>query len=95
MRVQLSGAEQRPLYLVVGETWYPDWHAEVDGQPTPVHRGNHALMTVVLPPGAKEVRLWFASAQYRRGAMVTLLALLVIAGVFVWSARRRGTRAHG
>ena len=94
MRITVEGGEQRPLYLVVGETWYPDWHAEVDGRPAAVHRGNHALLSVVLPPGAREVRLWFASDEYRRGRVVTLLALLVIAGLFAWSGlrRRRGSR---
>jgi hypothetical protein len=89
MRIALEGGEQRPLYLLVSETWYPDWHAEVDGQPAAVHRGDHALMTVVLPPGAREVRLHFASAEYARGKLVTGLALLVVLGLFVWSARRR------
>lgn len=89
MRVTLEGGEERPLYLLIGETWYPDWHAEVDGRSAEVHRGDHALLTVVLPPGAREVRLHFASADYARGRLVTLAALLAVAGLFGWSARRR------
>ncbi len=94
MRITLEGGEQRPLYLLIGETWYPDWHAEVDGREAAVQRGDHALLTVVLPPGAREVRLHFASARYAWGKLVTLAALLVIAGLFVWSARR-GRRVDG
>ena len=94
MRVALQGSEQRPLYLLIGETWYPDWHAEVDGRPAAVHRGDHALMSVVLPPGAREVRLHFASADYAMGKTVTLLALLVIAGLFGWSWQRARRSAH-
>ncbi|HUF35933.1 MAG TPA: hypothetical protein VMN37_08285 [Gemmatimonadales bacterium] len=95
MRISMDGSEQRPLYLVIGETWYPDWHAEVDGHEASVHRGNHALMTVVLPPGARAVTLRFASGEYARGRIVTLLALLVIAGLFGWSGYRRRSAAHG
>ena len=94
MRITLEGSEQRPLYLLVGETWYPDWHAEVDGRAAAVHRGDHALLAIELPPGAREVRLSFASADYARGKLVSLSALLVIIALFVWSARRPGT-AHG
>jgi hypothetical protein len=94
MRISLDGSEQRALYLLISETWYPDWHAEVDGRAAPVHRGDHALLTVELPPGAREVRLHFASDEYARGKIVTLLALLVIVGLFVWSARQRRV-AHG
>jgi len=95
MRIELEGSETRRQYLVVGETWYKDWHAAVDGKETVVHRGNHALLTMELPPGAREVTLRFASPEYARGRAVTLLALAVIAGLFVWSARRGRRAADG
>ena len=91
IRITLTGAATKPSYLIVGETWYPDWHATVDGQPAPVLRGDHALLSVVLPPGAREVTLQFASAAYRRGQLVTLVAVLVTLGLFAsrWWPRRR------
>ena len=91
MRIALEGSDTRPRYLLVSETWYKDWHARVDGTPAPVHRGDNALITVVIPPGAKEVALDFESPEYARGKLVSLLALLLIAGVCVWTvlARRR------
>jgi hypothetical protein len=95
MRVALEGTDRRPTYLLVSETWYKDWRARVDGSPAPVHRGDHALLTVVIPPGAKEVTLEFDSPEYARGKAISFAALLVIAGLFVWPvwSRRRG--AHG
>ncbi|MBA3259492.1 MAG: hypothetical protein H0T68_08515 [Gemmatimonadales bacterium] len=95
MRITLGGSERRPLYLLVGENWYPDWHAEIDGREAPMHRGNHALLTVVLPSGAREVSLRFASDEYARGRLVTLFALLVVLGLFGWSAWRSRSAAHG
>ncbi|MBA3554249.1 MAG: hypothetical protein H0W29_05780 [Gemmatimonadales bacterium] len=94
MRIALEGSETRPLYLVVGENWYPDWHAEIDGREAPVHRGNHALLTVVLPSRAREVTLTFASDEYARGRLVTLLALLIVVGLFGWSAWRSRSAVH-
>jgi uncharacterized membrane protein YfhO len=94
MRIAIEGSEQRPLYLVIGENWYPDWHAEIDGREVPVHRGNHALLAVVLPTGAREVRLAFASDEYARGRVVTFLALTVVLGLFGWSAWRGRRAAH-
>jgi uncharacterized membrane protein YfhO len=91
MRIALSGADTRPSYLLVSETWYPDWHAAVDGKPAAVHRGNHAFLSVVLPPGAREVRFDFASADYERGKLITTIALLATAVLFVapWLRRRK------
>jgi hypothetical protein len=92
LRVSLSGKSDSTTYLVVSENWYPDWHAEIDGKRAPVLRADHTLLSVALPPGARDVRFHFASATYARGRVVTLLALLVAAalcGVPVWQRRRR------
>ena len=86
MQIALEGAGSRPLYLVVSENWYRDWHAEVDGKPAPVLRGDHTLITVPVPPGAHEVRLVFASDAYRLGRWITWLALLLIVGLLAWPA---------
>jgi uncharacterized membrane protein YfhO len=94
MRVALDGADRRPLYLVVAENWYRDWRATVDGKPAPVLRGDHTLLTVPVPPGAREVRLEFGSAAYRTGRSVTWLALLLIAGLLAWPIVHR-RRANG
>jgi hypothetical protein len=94
MRITLDGSEQRPLYLLIGENWYPDWHARIDGREVPVHRGNHTLLTLVLPSGARDVRLTFASDDYARGRLVTFLALLIVLGLFGWSAWRTRRTAH-
>jgi hypothetical protein len=95
MRIRLAGSDTRPRYLLVSETWYKDWHARVDGTPAPVHRGNYALMTIVIPPGASEVTLNFDSPEYARGKLISLLALLAIAGLYGWSLVTRRRLAHG
>lgn len=81
MRITLAGKATTPSYLVVSENWYPDWHATVDGQPAPVHRADHSLLSVVLPPGAGEVTLQFRSAAYARGKLVSLAGLLAAAAM--------------
>jgi hypothetical protein len=96
MRVTLSGSAPTPTYLLIGENWYPDWHATVDGKPAAVHRADYTLLSVVLPPGAREVRLWFQSSSYPLGKMVMIVALLITLTLYavpLW--RRRRSAAHG
>jgi hypothetical protein len=96
MRINLEGAAPRPSYLVIGETWYPDWHATVDGKPVALLRADHALLSVELPPGAREVALRFGSPAYARGKLVTLLAVIATAGLLaapLWGRPRR--KVHG
>jgi hypothetical protein len=95
MRIALEGSDTQPRYLLVSETWYKDWHARVDGTPTPVHRGDHALMAIVIPPGAREVALDFASREYARGKAISLAALLAIAGLYLGSLVARRRVVHG
>jgi hypothetical protein len=92
VRIAIEGADQRPLYLVLGENWYKDWRATVDGAAVPVLRAQHTLLSVLVPPGAREVAFEFVSPEYGRGRMITLLAL----GVLLVAPRLRpGPAANG
>ncbi|MEO7985459.1 MAG: hypothetical protein ABI766_02920 [Gemmatimonadales bacterium] len=79
MEVGLEGRSDTTTYLLVSENWYPDWHVEVDGKPATLLRGDHTLLSVALPSGAREVRFYFASATYARGRLITILALVLAA----------------
>jgi Bacterial membrane protein YfhO len=76
MAVSLSGADPRGGHLVVSENWYPDWHATVDGRSAAVRRADHSLLSVDVPSGAKEVKLWFQSPAYARGKLISIGAVL-------------------
>jgi hypothetical protein len=89
MRIGIEASDTAAAYLVVSESWYPDWHASVDGKIVPVLRANHAMLGVALPPGAREVQLWFESASYARGRAVTGMALLLTAGLLIAPALQR------
>lgn len=94
MTIELGPAPPQGSYLVVSENWYPDWRATADGVPAPVLRGNQSLITVPVPTGARTVELLFSSGSYRRGRLVSLVALLLLAGAVlvptVAARRRRG-----
>lgn len=81
MRIALDGASPAQSYLVISENWYPDWKAEVDGLPARVLRGDHSLLSLALPAGAREVSLRFDSPSYATGKVVSLLGLLVAAAL--------------
>jgi hypothetical protein len=93
MTIKLDPPPDSAAYLVVSENWYPDWHASVDGRPALVLRGQETLLTVPVPAGAREVRLWFASSAYATGKKITFASLGVIVlwlWVPVWRRRRSG-----
>ncbi len=94
MTIALDPAPQDSSYVLVSENWYVDWRATVDGRPAPVLRGNHALITVPVPPGARAVELSYHSRTFARGKLIAFATLLIVlAGLVVppvVARRRRG-----
>jgi uncharacterized membrane protein YfhO len=92
MTVALEGSDTRTTYLVVAENWYPDWKARVDDVEVPTHRANLAMLSVAIPPGAREITLRFDMDAYRQGKLLTLVSVLGVLGLVGagwWRGRRR------
>jgi hypothetical protein len=81
---------QRPALLVVAETYYPGWHATVDGQPAAILRANYLSQGVVVPEGKHTVELRYEPDSLRTGAVLSAASLAGLAGLVLWW--RRGHR---
>ncbi len=80
-RVRLKAALSRPSLVILSETNYPGWVAEVDGVAAPVLWVNHLLRAVPVPAGEHEITLRFRSRTFLWGLALSLatLALMLIA----------------
>ena len=65
-----------PAMVVIAQTHYPAWHAEVDGQPTRLWPANHAFQALEVPAGHHQVRLIYRDGALRVGVVISLLALV-------------------
>ncbi len=92
MVFELDPAPPASSYLLVAENWYVDWRATVDGAPAPVLRGDHALITVPVSAGARQVELAYRSATYARGKAIGLLSLVLVLAAFGAPMARRWRR---
>ncbi len=94
LEFEVQGTLTEPAWLLVGESWFKDWTATVDGKPAPLYRADHAAMAVPLPAGAHTIALTFRSPSFERGKWLSLVSLLVAAGaLLVPLARGRTTNA--
>jgi hypothetical protein len=89
MRISISGSDERTRYLLVAENWHPGWQATIDGVPTSTHRANHALLSVAIPPGAREVELRFVTPGYSTGKGITAVSTLAALGLIGYGRLRR------
>jgi hypothetical protein len=94
MTIALEPAPADSSYVLVSENWYVDWQATVDGRSAPVLRGDHALITVPVPPGARTVELSYHSRTFARGKLIAFFTLVIVLAGFivppVVARKRRG-----
>jgi hypothetical protein len=88
-RVEIEVEPERAAWLVLTDTFYPGWRAEVDGVSVPVLRANGLYRAVRLEPGARRVVLTYRPASWRIGVGVSLASLLAV-GATALAARRWG-----
>jgi hypothetical protein len=92
MSVTLEPPPRDSSYVLIAENWYLDWRVSVDGNAGQVLRGDHALLTIPVGPGARKLELSYYSRAFARGKAIGLVTLvLVIAGFIVppaWARRR-------
>jgi hypothetical protein len=84
-RVTFQVRAMTPGLLVMSDTFYPGWHAEVDGKPTPIVRANYALRGICLPAGEHEIVFRFDPVTLRVGLVLSAIGLVVVA-VLSWKA---------
>jgi hypothetical protein len=84
-------------HLVLTDTFYPGWRAELDGQPAEIERANFLFRAVAIPAGHHTITFQYAPRSFRVGAAITIATLLltvVVVGVSLSGAGRRSAPAR-
>jgi hypothetical protein len=84
----------QPGYLLQREAWYPGWRARVDGADVPIVRANVLYRAVPLAAGDHDVELYFDSASFKRGALLSAAGLFVIIVALAWASPPRRARQN-
>ncbi|MEO8288378.1 MAG: YfhO family protein [Chloroflexota bacterium] len=87
--IKLTVDAARQSLLVVAESYYPGWHATLDGAATPILRANYLSQGVVVPAGRHTVELRYEPDSFRNGALLSGAGLLGLLGLVVWARRRQ------
>jgi hypothetical protein len=75
--------------VVVAQTYYHNWHAEIDGQPTPLLRANVAFQAVQVPSGRHKIHLFYQDRAFEIGAAISGIAWLgCLIGLFRLPCRK-------
>jgi hypothetical protein len=87
-RLVLDAEASAPAFVVIADAYFPGWTASIDGRPVPIHRVDHLLRGVALPPGRHRLTMsyepsgWRPSVRVSRAAWTLWIVIAVAAAAF-------------
>ena len=86
--VDITAAADAPALVVVAQSYYHWWTAEVDGQPARLLRANEAFQAVAITAGTHHIHLAYRDRGFELGAALSLAALAACGFGLLWPRRR-------
>jgi len=86
--IRLTTDTPGPDRLIVADCYYPGWQAEIDGQVVPIEIVHDCFLSVRVPAGRHDLRLFFRSVPFLWGVAGSFLGLLLLAGLGIAGLRR-------
>lgn len=87
-RIELRVNAPAAGYLVLTDTFYPGWRAEVDGTAAPIRVANHLFRAVYVEAGRHTITFIYDPMTFKVGLAVTSSALLVLLVIAAREASR-------
>lgn len=85
VRTQTSGAG----YLVLADSWYPNWEVTVDGNAASLYRANGWMRGVPIPGGEHVVEFSYSNRNVIFGGIISAVAALLILLFVLFSTIKR------
>ena len=93
-RLALEVESSSPGILVLSEIYHPYWSAAVDGRPVDLLQVDVALRGIPIGAGRQRVTMEFRDPMLATGRWGSVAGLLLLAGAFVATRRRRPSKAE-
>lgn len=81
-----------PAFMVLTDTFYPGWHATIDGQPTEIFRANYLFRAIYVPYGTHKVRFEYWPFSLVAGLVLLSCATLAAFIIVLKNISRRNQR---
>ncbi len=83
------------MVLVLSESYFPGWKAEVDGRKQETMPADWALVGTLVEPGIHDVRFYYQPSTFTAGRTVSLISIAALAfiALILYRDKLKGTRA--
>ena len=89
-KIVLEANVKEDGFIVVNDSYFPGWKAELDDVPTQIFRANHAFRAIPIQKGEHEITFSYRPASFdvgRRVSATTAIASLMFSGALVVKKR--------
>lgn len=87
--VQIKAVTKNGTYLLLTDTDYPGWRAEVNGKEAKIIRADGIFRAVILPAGEAHVKFFYFPQSFADGLMLTAGSALIILIALVVSISKK------
>ncbi|MCL4558062.1 MAG: YfhO family protein [Deltaproteobacteria bacterium] len=84
-RIKMRVDTSSPGLLVISNTYFPGWHASIDGRKAKVMRTDYAFQGVFVPKGHHEVRLDYMPLSFVIGLILSIAGIAAIPLIYIFS----------
>ncbi len=75
--------------LVLTDTFFEGWHAEVDGTPTAIVPANWTMRGVAVPAGSHTVTMVYAPSSVKLGILLSIISLFATILILIFAKQKR------
>ena len=65
-------------WVVISDTWFPGWRAELDGIRVPIFRANYLFKAIKIPSGKHKIDIEYQPLSFFLGIIFSTLGLIVL-----------------
>ncbi len=87
-RIFLKTLNSKEGFLVLSDSYFPGWNAEVDGKLTKIYRTNYAFRGILVPEGKHEITFIYDPLSFKIGAIISLSGLIAISFFSIYICRK-------
>jgi hypothetical protein len=74
--VRIEAKTENPTILFLSDTYFPGWHALVNGKETKIYRADYAFRAILLPKGRSHIVFQFIPQSFKKGAKISIISVI-------------------
>lgn len=82
--ITIDASMPRPGFLLLLDTYFAGWVAEVNGRPVRIYRADYNFRAVSLPAGTSTIRFAYRPASLRTGCVLSLMSFALLVSALFW-----------